>query len=167
MKRIKKFLLLSPAERGLILRAVFFLCVTRAGLLVFSFRTLRSFLFRSVPPRDSAADALQLTPNDICRAVAIAARYQPGTSTCLARSLVAESLLAREGREARFYLGVAGSNKDNEYDPFRAHAWVESEGVIVAGDTAGAGEAREFTPLASMSGRNDKVTAPRKTESGV
>lgn len=53
----------------------------------------------------------------------------PG-ATCLARALAAEWLLRRGGHDARLTIGVA-SGRNASLD---AHAWVESGGIVVAGD---------------------------------
>ena len=50
-------------------------------------------------------------------------RYVPGDSRCLVRSLVLTSLLARRGIDVKFVIGVAPGPE------FKAHAWVESDGL--------------------------------------
>jgi hypothetical protein len=59
----------------------------------------------------------------ISTAVSRAARYLPVPSTCLSRSLVLHSLLAREGVDASLRIGVR-----TEKGGLEAHAWVEFEG---------------------------------------
>lgn len=57
------------------------------------------------------------------RAIARTLRFVPGDSRCLVRSLVLTSLLARRGVDVTFVIGVAPG------PDFRAHAWVESDGL--------------------------------------
>ena len=78
------------------------------------------------------------------RAITRAARVFPG-STCLSQALAAECLLRRSGRAPRMTLGVAVDERRG----FRAHAWLECDGVLVAGARDAAG----YTPLAVREGR--------------
>lgn len=63
------------------------------------------------------------------RAVDRAARSMPG-SACLDQALTAELLLRRAGQPVRVSIGVAPDGR-----PLDAHAWVESGGFLVTGDT--------------------------------
>jgi len=58
--------------------------------------------------------------------VLAAARNSPIPSTCLERSLSLWWLLARQGIDTQFRIGV---RKDDE--KFAAHAWVERHGVAI------------------------------------
>lgn len=59
------------------------------------------------------------------RAISRTLRLVPGDSRCLVRSLVLTSLLARRGVGVTFVIGVAPG------PDFRAHAWVESDGLAL------------------------------------
>ncbi len=74
-------------------------------------------------------------PVKVRRAILRATRSLPGTTTCLAQSLAAERLLRSEGVNSRLSIGVAdsGANGSNRVR-LDAHAWVESDGVLVTGD---------------------------------
>ena len=76
-------------------------------------------------------------PRAVRRAGQRAARTLPGSS-CLARSLVAELLLRRGGHPATLRIGVAALPVAEVVGAARAdldaHAWVESGGLLVAGD---------------------------------
>lgn len=83
-------------------------------------------------------------PRAVRRAMNRAARTIPG-STCLARALAAEWLLRGGGHDALLTIGVArgqGASLD-------AHAWVESGGVVVAGDD----QLGRYQPLATFDTR--------------
>jgi hypothetical protein len=109
--------------------------LTRALLRTLPYETVRRLLVRARrTPRPSA-----MTPGECARAISRAARILPLTP-CLARGLAAESLLRREGRDATLRFGV-------DFDAghrLRAHAWLESGGMIVTG----AEESTRHTPLA-------------------
>jgi hypothetical protein len=69
-----------------------------------------------------------MTLLECSRAIERAARLVSG-SRCLARGLAGECLLRREGLPAALRLGVQLDNCRR----LRAHAWLESAGVIVTG----------------------------------
>ena len=73
-----------------------------------------------------------------------AERTLPG-STCLARSLAAEWLLHEQGLGAKLVIGVATATPGAKL-PLDAHAWVESEGLVIAGD----GELDRYAALVSF-----------------
>lgn len=77
------------------------------------------------PPAPAYADALAAKAAAIRlgRAIGRTLRYVPGDSRCLVRSLVLTSLLARRGVGVTFVIGVAPG------PGFKAHAWVESDGL--------------------------------------
>lgn len=75
---------------------------------------------------------------DVSWSVRAAARFVPG-ATCLPQAIVARRMLMSLGYGAEFHLGVQMGGER----PFHAHAWVVSEGRIVAGEAAMAG----YTPL--------------------
>ena len=66
-------------------------------------------------------------------AVRSASVYVPH-ATCLTQALAAQVLLERCGYPTRLVIGVAPDH--NGEAAFQAHAWLESEGVVVIGDSA-------------------------------
>ncbi len=60
--------------------------------------------------------------------VASASRYVP-RATCLTQALAAFVLLKSSTFPATFRIGVAR----NEFGNFEAHAWTESDGIVVIG----------------------------------
>jgi transglutaminase superfamily protein len=76
--------------------------------------------------------------HDVAWAVRCVSRAVPG-ATCLTQALAAQLLLSRRGVESRLRIGVARTPAGR----LRAHAWLESDGVVVLG---GAGM-ETYTPL--------------------
>jgi hypothetical protein len=124
-------------EQWFALRALGVLAGVRVALWLLPFGRLRAVIDRL----SSAATAAPVVPDPararaVRRAVDRAARTIPG-SACLAQALTAELLLRRDGQPARVSIGVAPDGQ-----PLDAHAWVESAGVLVTGDSAGLGTYR-------------------------
>jgi len=69
-----------------------------------------------------------VTESQICWAIAAGARVVPA-STCLAEALAAQVLMRRHGYQPVIRVGVC----KRDGGEFAAHAWVESEGRIIAG----------------------------------
>jgi hypothetical protein len=115
---------------------VILLWTARLGLWLLPFRTLRRLL-HSVT-RDGLRHAGQSSPERIAWAVVAASRYVP-QATCLTQALAAQVLLGREGHTACLRIGVAR----NEGSQFQAHAWVETQGKVVIGES----EVERYAPL--------------------
>jgi hypothetical protein len=90
----------------------------------------------------SQADSAKI--EKIAWAVAVASRYVPA-ATCLTQALAGQILLAQHGEPALLQIGVA----KNEAGKLEAHAWVESRGRIIIGDSE---ELFRYTRLPSMEG---------------
>jgi hypothetical protein len=133
--RLHSFARLPRVERSLALRALAWIVIVRAGLRLLSFTRVRSLIAARVSDNQpTRADF----PAMVRRAVLRASRSLPGT-TCLAQSLVAERLLRAAGRDATLTIGVAAAVIDGvpsgaARKSIDAHAWVESEGLLVTGD---------------------------------
>ena len=134
LHRIATFFRLPSSERRLALRALGWLVVVRVALRVTSFTTIRRYV-ESQTGSSAASDTDW--PRAVRRAGQRAARTFPGSS-CLARSLVGELLLRRGGHPATLRIGVAALQLSETVGTTRAeldaHAWVESGGLLVAGD---------------------------------
>lgn len=124
MDRLRRFVLLPSVERRLFARAVLLLALLRAVLWKYPARAVRDRLAaRGTRPVPGP------TPAQIGWAVRSAARYVPG-ATCLAQAVAASILLSRAGRPAVLQIGVTKPNRST----LSAHAWVESDGLVVVGD---------------------------------
>jgi transglutaminase superfamily protein len=75
-------------------------------------------------PRRIRAGALPV--DRVLVLVDIAARRTPRGTTCLARTVAARWLLAREGVEASVHIGVARRGQ-----ALAAHAWLQRDGVVL------------------------------------
>jgi hypothetical protein len=143
MGALGKVFRLSPSDRWLLLRA--FVAVGSAGVTVRLFPP-------SVVLRKVSADITPLsprqpqTPGRIAWAIAVAARYIPG-SKCLVQAIAGRNLLARYGFPSEIRIGVAKDSKNW----LSAHAWVEVKGkTLIGGDTAAyaplIGASQEYRP---------------------
>ena len=126
MKRWQRFRALEQGDRWLIVEAIILIGIVQAGLRAFRFATLLRLLAGAKQIRAGA----QHPAARIGRAVDAAARLMPGRS-CLCDALVVDVMLCRRGLQSILRLGV---KKRNQRDvPVEAHAWVESDGSVVAG----------------------------------
>jgi Transglutaminase-like superfamily len=144
MRSLYKFVLLEPSERRFLLRTGLLLWAARLGLWLLPLPTLRCLLakLRSSEPIDPEGSA---KIEKIVWAVTVASRYVPA-ATCLTQALAGQILLAQHGEPALLQIGVA----KNEAGNLVAHAWVESRGRIVIGDSR---ELFRYTRLPSMEGK--------------
>lgn len=141
MQRFRKLLALSRADKLLLVRCLPVVAVTKLGLVILSYRTLK----RWIPDR-APVPADQATVEELRRTawgVRNAARLVPG-ATCLTQALAAQFLLARAGHRSQIRIGVA---KDAE-GKFLAHAWLISDGRVLLGGTSR--ELRRYTALADL-----------------
>lgn len=100
----------------------------RVAVLAVGLGRIRLWLDGRAAPRVMAGPDW---PSRVRRAMKRAQRTMPST-TCLARALAAEYLLRSGGHQAALTIGVAkGAAGD---PPLDAHAWVESGGMVIAGD---------------------------------
>ena len=79
----------------------------------------------------------------IAWAVTVASRYVPAAS-CLTQALATQVLLSRRRHPACLRIGVV-KGTDGQ---FQAHAWVESDGVVVIGVSDS--ELEPYTPLPAV-----------------
>ena len=129
IRKLRTCLRLSPSKRRLALKTIGLVALIRLGTWVLPFRTLQrvsEYLRR--PDRKGQGNAVGA--QDIVWAVCLAARYIP-RATCLVQALAAHILLGRHGHPGELHIGVAlDANR-----AFRAHAWVESGGEVVIGQS--------------------------------
>ncbi len=130
MGSIRKFLRLSQADRALLVQAVSWLGATRVALWVLPFRLVRRLLAQTARP-SAARRGARPSRHRLVWAVSLGRRVVP-SSTCLVQALAAEALFIQHGYPADVRIGVM---KD-EARGLIAHAWVESDGCIVVGDSS-------------------------------
>ena len=124
---------LDRDERRAAVRGLVWLLAARAALRIASYRVVSRAAAR-VPQRARA----RLSAEECGRAIRRAGRLTR-SATCLARAIAAECLLRREGWQPTLSLGVTR----DAAGALRAHAWVISNGVTVAGGE----EAAQYLPL--------------------
>jgi hypothetical protein len=127
VQQLRKFLLLPSTDRTLLIGAALLLGAIRLGLCLLSFQTIRRILARLASPINRSPKAGSVSPQQIARAVEVAAQYIP--STCLSQALATQVLLERAGFSAYLRIGLA-KKKGGQLE---GHAWVESQGKIVIG----------------------------------
>jgi hypothetical protein len=142
MRLLRKFLCLPPNDRRLLVSAAVVLGLVGAALRLISFKKLLHLAdeFSRRPPQEQ--DPCYPSSERIAWAVSAVGRRIPFLSRCLVQAVTTKILLARWGHPALMRIGVIrGENGQLE-----AHAWVESQGVVVMG----AGAAGNFIPLSGM-----------------
>ena len=122
----RRFFALERGDRWLVVEAILLIGVVQAGLRMLSFATLIRLLAAAKRLRRRSRPR----PSRITWAVNAAARLLPGR-TCLTDALAADVMLCRCGYQSLLRIGVkkriGGAGRPE------AHAWVESDGSIVAG----------------------------------
>jgi hypothetical protein len=139
---MRDFLARPAVERRLFVRAACLLGGTRLALWVLPFAATQRLVARLAQPRRAPESPPVAAEEQIVWAVASASKYIPGARRCLPRALVVHILLRREGHPSDLRIGVAL----DERKKLQAHAWVESRGRVVIGDT----ELDRYTPLPSL-----------------
>ena len=142
MSRLRKLLALPAAERHALLAAAALLPIVRLGLWILPFGTLRRLLAVSERLHPLGPQRRRPGPDCVAWAVGVVSRYLLRTSSCLTQALTAQLLLRWHGYPAVVRIGVTRT----EEAPFRAHAWVESEGRVVFGGA----RPSQFTPLPAL-----------------
>jgi len=146
MEQIRKFLSLSTADQGLLLKSVFLLGMITLGLRVLSFQTMQRFLMGTGQKTAGGHRIDQPSASRIAWAVRVASRYIPA-ATCLPQALAVRMLFKQRGYPARLHIGVA----KGERGQLEAHAWVESQGRIVVGNSP---DLSRYTPLPPLEGES-------------
>jgi hypothetical protein len=139
MKKLNKFLHLSLAERWLLIKAAFVVCVIRSGLWLLPFHVVLQFVSKEKLPTLKARKDNQNFIKKVAWAVKVTSRYVP-SATCLTQSLAILALLNGQDQTVCLRIGVTKT----ESGQLQAHAWVECQGKIVHGSLA------EMAPYVAM-----------------
>lgn len=116
------------------MRAVAVVAAVRLALWLLPFRAVRGML-RSLHSRSVVSARLAAIPvRRLAWAVQAAAKRIPGAS-CLTQALALQHLLACAGQSSQVRIGVAKSASGLE-----SHAWLESRGEILIGNTGSLGQ---------------------------
>ena len=142
MEQIHKFSSLSTPDRSLLLKSAFLLGVITLGLRLLSFHAMQRFSMGARQKTARARHTDQPSADRIAWAVRVASRYVPA-ATCLSQALAARVLLGQYGYPARLCIGVARGEKGQ----LEAHAWVESQGRVIVGNSQ---DLSHYAPLLSL-----------------
>ena len=116
--------------------------LVRAGLWILPFRLV--VRAAGAPgPRNRRRPGLAAAR--IAWAVRLACRYVP-RATCLVQALTGQAVLGWYGHASRVRIGVALQSRE-----FEAHAWLESQGQVLLGDSQ---ELERYRPIAELCGRS-------------
>ncbi len=149
MDRLLKFWRLPGSDQILLAQAALRLSAVSLGVRLLPFAFWRSRLENHQTASPGSLGGA--SPDRILWAVTVAAGYVPGAN-CLVRSLVARSMLWREGHCAELRLGVSAGLKR----PFQGHAWLESRGRVVLG---GGESSSQYKPLATEASRGPTLAS--------
>ncbi len=120
---------MTPANRWYLLKTAALMMFIKLAIRIVPFKRLYAALIR-LP---QAPRKKQPGPGDLNRAlqaIDIAGRHTPLASTCLIQALTAQVLLARDGIQTEFQIGVVHGNAGQ----LEAHAWLVHQGKVVVGD---------------------------------
>lgn len=126
MRRLRKYLALTPAGRAIVLRSLMLLPLAAALLHTSGMARTAVWLERMRRSTEPAGEAPQ--PRQIALLVNAAAAALG--ANCLPRSLVLRQMLRDRGMTADIRLGVAKLADGG----LRAHAWVELDGLPLGDD---------------------------------
>jgi len=132
-RHLRSFFLRSPAERLFLIKALCVVAGVRVGLSLLSFPHFQALFGRIRAATGVRRDA-EAPPSiaQLVGGVRWASEFVPNP-TCLTQALAAQLLLERCGYPTRLLIGVAPDEKGKA--PFQAHAWLESSGVVVIGES--------------------------------
>lgn len=134
MKLINKFMALPASDQALLFKSLTPLVAMRFGLWTLPYTRVRVIAdwmtaHGRTSSRTNASDT-KPSREKIAWAVATASRIVPGGSNCLVRAMATEIILKRYGYASTLKIGVAKPAAGQ----FEAHAWLESDGIVVIGD---------------------------------
>ena len=139
MSNVHRFLSLTPAVQRRYVRAFLIVAGVRIGLSIVPFSRFQALLVRFTPSsgRRSAAP----TRAQLAHEVRVVSCVVP-SATCLTQAIAGQILLGHYGYPAVVHFGVA---KDEGEGAFQAHAWLESDGRVVIGESE-----QLYVPLARL-----------------
>jgi hypothetical protein len=129
MKKAHNFLKLPLPEKRLLIKALLLVWGVKCGLRLLPFRTMLTLIKRA--PIKPGPTSFPL--NQLLGAMETAGRNVP-RATCLVRALAGQAFLARYGHETELRIGVL---KEQSEKRVKAHAWLESQGLVLLGGPVG------------------------------
>ena len=111
------------------IKALLFVWGVKYGLRLLPFRTMLT-LIKPAPIKPGRAS---FPLNQLLGAMDNAGRNVP-RATCLVRAIAGQAFLARYGHQTDLRIGVL---KDESEKRLKAHAWLESQGLVLLGGSVG------------------------------
>ena len=125
-RKYRTLLGLTNLERSLLVKALWLLPVVAISLRIQGLRFTQDLLLWLSPSAQSIAEPIEPQIWATVKMVQIAVRYHRPWANCLKKSLVLWILLRDRGIISEIRIGV-----QRESTSFAAHAWVESQGVVL------------------------------------
>ncbi len=122
--KVKKFICLASGEKLILIGSAALLPVIRIALWLFGLRRSQRFLSLATHGRNRGWPEMEI--ERLSYLVNVAANRGIIHANCLERSLLLWSLLRRRGFSGTIRIGVS-----NKAEQFKAHAWVELNGVVL------------------------------------
>ena len=129
MQLLRKWFTLRLLEWRLLMEALLLLVTMRAVLWFWPWPAVQ-LLVQHYSTRQARSTAIPSVER-MAWAITTVRRFVP-RATCLTQALAMCTLLERYGYPALLQIGVARHSRDR----LEAHAWVESDGVVVLGGTS-------------------------------
>ncbi len=143
MNLLFKFLQLPKERKSLIIKAIVLLLAIKLGCYFLSFKTICRIIQKKTVTK-SKTD-IKTLKHDVIWSIEAASNHLPFTKTCLIKALAAQILLSNYGYQSNIKIGITKSKNDL----LDAHAWIESSGDIIMGNTDKLSEYKELELIKS------------------
>ncbi len=131
-RNVYRFVGLPSQLRFQLIKAFIVVAGVRVALTLFSFRRFQTLLGRFTTRIRAPHAKTSPSRAQLVWAVRTASTRVPH-ATCLTQALAAQVLFERHGYPAVVHIGVASG--ETQYGAFQAHAWLESDGEVVIGNS--------------------------------
>jgi hypothetical protein len=144
MSPFLKWYRLSFRDRFLLFKTFLILVGIRLGLFLMPLKNFRRFLRWTATTSPVKSDHRDQDLGKAIWAIASVGKYILGDGPCLTQALAAQQLLIRHNRQSELCIGVAKDSRGK----LVAHAWVESDGVVIIGGSEDS--VKQYTKLPSL-----------------
>jgi hypothetical protein len=144
MRPFLKWYRLSFRDRILLFKTFFVLVSIRLGLFLIPLKNFRRFIRWTATISPVKRDQRNQDLRKAIWAIESVGKYILGDGPCLTQALAAQQLFIRHNRQSELCIGVAKDNRGK----LVAHAWVESDGVVIIGGTDDS--VKQYTKLPSL-----------------
>lgn len=127
---MRRLFRLKRADYTMLSKALVCVIAARLGLWLLPFRAICALQERIGGGASESGPSNKQLVAKVGWAIATVSRFVP-RATCLAQALAAQTLLKRLSQPARMRIGVAKGERGN----LEAHAWVESGGRVIVGQS--------------------------------